>query len=224
MLIDAGESSKGKIISNYIANLGYSKIDYVVGTHPHTDHIGGLAYIISNFDIGNIYMPKVISTSKTYENLLNAISQKGLKITTAKAGVNIFSDENLNIGIIAPTGEYSDLNNYSAVVKITYKNRKFLFMGDAETKSENNIISDVSADVIKIGHHGSDTSSGQTFVNKVNPKYVIIMVGSNNQYNHPYQLIIDRWINAGARVYRTDINGNIIVISDGESLDVNSSR
>lgn len=224
MLIDAGESSKGKIVSSYISNLGYYKIDYIVGTHPHTDHIGGLAHIINSFDIGNIYMPKAVSTSKTYENLLNTISQKGLKITTARAGVNIVSESNLNINIVAPNREYSDLNNSSAVVKITYGNRKFLFMGDAETKSENDIISDVSADVIKVGHHGSDTSSGQSFVNKVNPKYAIIMVGNNNQYNHPYQIIIDRWINSGAKVYRTDINGNIIVISDGNSLDINSSR
>ncbi len=224
MLIDAGESSKGKIASSYISNLGYYKIDYIVGTHPHTDHIGGLAHIINSFDIGNIYMPKAVSTSKTYENLLNTISQKGLKITTARAGVNIASESNLNINIVAPNREYSDLNNSSAVVKITYGNRKFLFMGDAETKSENDIISDVSADVIKVGHHGSDTSSGQSFVNKVNPKYAIIMVGNNNQYNHPYQIIIDRWINSGAKVYRTDINGNIIVISDGNLLDINSSR
>lgn len=224
MLIDAGESSKGKIASSYISNLGYYKIDYIVGTHPHTDHIGGLAHIINSFDIGNIYMPKAVSTSKTYENLLNTISQNGLKITTARAGVNIASESNLNINIVAPNREYSDLNNSSAVVKITYGNRKFLFMGDAETKSENDIISDVSADVIKVGHHGSDTSSGQSFVNKVNPKYAIIMVGNNNQYNHPYQIIIDRWINSGAKVYRTDINGNIIVISDGNLLDINSSR
>lgn len=224
MLIDVGESSKGKIVSSYISNLGYYRIDYVVGTHPHTDHIGGLAYIINSFDIGNIYMPKAISTSKTYENLLNTISQKGLKITTARAGVNIVNEEKLNINIIAPNREYSDLNNSSAVVKITYGNRKFLFMGDAETKSENDIITDVSADVIKVGHHGSDTSSGQSFVNKVNPKYAIIMVGNNNQYSHPYQIIIDRWINSGSKVYRTDINGNIIVISDGNSLDISSSR
>ena len=169
-------------------------------------------------------MPKAVSTSKTYENLLNTISQKGLKIITARAGVNIVNEGNLNINIIAPNREYSDLNNSSAVVKITYENRNFLFMGDAETKSENDIISDVSADVIKVGHHGSDTSSGQSFVNKVNPKYAIVMVGNNNQYNHPYQITIDRWVNSGAKVCRTDINGNVIIISDGNSLDINLSR
>lgn len=225
MLIDAGESYKGEIISNYIRKLGYSDIDYIIGTHPHADHIGGLAYIINNFDVGRIYMPKAVSTSKTYENLLNTISQKGLKVTTAKSGINILNSENLKIDIIAPNSDsYNNLNNYSAVIKIVYGNRKFLFMGDAETKSENEIISDVSADVIKIGHHGSDTSSGQSFVNKVNAKYAIIMVGNNNKYDHPYQTIIDRWANSGAEVYRTDKDGNIIVSSDGNSLNINTSQ
>ena len=225
MLIDAGESSKGRVVSNYINTLSYSKINYLIGTHPHTDHIGGLAYIINNYNIENIYMPKAISTSKTYENLLNTISEKSLKIKTAKAGVNIYNNNNLKIDIIAPnSNSYSDLNNYSAVIKITYKNRSFLFMGDAETKSENEINSDISADVIKIGHHGSDTSSGESFVNKVNAKYVIITVGNNNKYNHPYKTIINRWKSIGATIYRTDLNGNIIITSDGDSIDVNTSK
>ncbi len=225
MLIDAGEESEGKIVSDYIKTIGYAKIDYLIGTHPHSDHIGGVSYIINNFDIGKIYMPKVVSTSKTYENLLNTIFDNGLKVNNAKAGVNILNSENLNIDILAPNSEsYSDLNNYSAVLKITYGDRKFLFMGDAETKSENEIISDVSADVIKVGHHGSDSSSSQSFVNKVSPKYAIIMVGSGNKYNHPYQSIVDRWINVGATIYRTDLNGNIVVTSDGNSLEVSTSK
>lgn len=225
MLIDAGEASKGKIVASYISSKGYSRIDYLIGTHPHTDHIGGLAYIINNFDIGNIYMPKAISNSKTYESLLNTISAKGLKITTARAGVNIINNNNLKVDIIAPNRDsYNDLNNYSAVIKLTYGNNKFLFMGDAETQSENEIITDVSADIIKIGHHGSDTSSGQSFVNKVKAKYVVIMVGNNNRYNHPYQTIIDRWNNIGAKVYRTDLNGNIIATSDGKSLEISVAR
>lgn len=225
MLIDAGESSKGKIVSNYISSLGYTKIDYLVGTHPHSDHIGGMAHIINTFSIGSIYMPKAISTSKTYENLLNTISQKELSVFTTKVGVNILNEQDLKINIIAPNSDsYSDLNDYSAVIKITYGNNKFLFMGDAEVKSENEIKNDVSADVIKIGHHGSDTSSGQNFVNKVNAKYVIISVGVNNRYNHPYQSTIDRWSNIGAKIFRTDLNGNIIVSSNGSKINIATSR
>lgn len=225
MLIDSGESSYEKIVYNYINSLGYSKIDYLIGTHPHTDHIGGLAYIINNFSIGSIYMPKVVSTSKTYENLLNTIIQNNLKVISAKAGVNILNGDDLKIDIIAPNSDsYSDLNNYSVVVMMTYKNRTFLFMGDAELISENEITGDISCDVIKVGHHGSDSSSGKSFIKRVNPKYAIIMVGEKNRYDHPYQKIIDRWENNGAKIYRTDLNGTIVVTSDGESLDISLSK
>ena len=225
MLIDAGEAVEGKKVIYYIKQLGYSNIDYVVGTHPHADHIGGLTQVINSFSVGKIYMPKVISTSKTYENLLNTISMKGLKILTAKAGVNIINDNNLIIDIIAPNNDsYSDLNNYSVVIKITYKNRKFIFMGDAEIISENEILTDVTADIFKVGHHGSNTSSGQNFVSRVNAKYAIISVGSDNNYNHPNMDIVDRWENSGAKIYRTDLNGTIIVTTDGNTFNIETEK
>lgn len=218
MLIDAGEVSQGNIVSNYISNLGYEEINYVVGTHPHTDHIGGLINIINDYTVDKVYLPKVVSSSKTYETLLNGLSNKNIDVFSAKSGVNIIDNENLKVKIIAPVQEYKNLNNCSAVVKIIYGNKKFLFMGDAEIESENDITEDVSADVIKIGHHGSDTSSSLSFIQKVNPKYVVVMVGENNQYNHPSQNIIKRWENNGAEVFRTDINGNIIISTDGNNL------
>lgn len=225
MLIDAGEPSEGDTVLNYIKQLGYSNIDYIVGTHPHTDHIGGLAKIINSFSEGKIYMPKAISTSKTYENLLNTISMKGLKIQTAKAGVNIINENNLLVDIIAPNSDsYSDLNNYSAVIKITYQNMKFIFMGDAEIISENEILTDVTADIIKVGHHGSNTSSGQDFVSRVNAKYAIISVGSDNNYNHPNMNIVNRWEISGAKVYRTDLNGTIIVTTDGNTFNIETEK
>ena len=126
MLIDAGEKSEADKVNNYIKNLGYEKIDYVIGTHPHTDHIGALSSVIDSFDIRKIYMPKAISTSKTYENLLTTIKNKNLKVTTAKSGVNIINDKDLKIDIIAPVKDYSNLNNNSAVIKLVYKNISFL--------------------------------------------------------------------------------------------------
>ena len=150
MLIDAAESYQSENIINYLKNLNYQKIDYVIGTHPHTDHIGGLKDIINTFEIGKIYMPKVVSTTKTYENLLMAIKDKNLKINTAKAGTSIIDTDTLKINILAPNSEtYTELNNYSVVTKITYGTTKFLFMGDAEKLSENEIKEDVTADVIK---------------------------------------------------------------------------
>ena len=216
MLIDAGEAYEVDNVINYLNNLGITKIDYAVGTHPHTDHIGGLEEVINTFDIGSIYMPRASSTSKTYEDLLTTISNKGLKIKTAKSGVVVLDDDNLKLEFIAPNSDsYSELNNYSAVLKLTYLDNTFLFMGDAETLSEDEITYDVDADVIKVGHHGSDSSSGIEFVKKVSPEYAIIMVGEGNSYNHPYQSIIDRYENVGAKVLRTDLDGNIVCDSDG---------
>ena len=216
MLIDAGEAYEADNVIDFLNNLGIKKIDYVVGTHPHTDHIGGLEEVINTFDVGAIYMPKVSSNSKTFEDLLTTISNKGLKVKTAKSGVVVLSEDNLKLEFIAPNSDnYSNLNNYSAVLKLTYLDNTFLFMGDAETLSEDEITSDVKADVIKVGHHGSDSSSSVEFVKKVNPEYAIIMVGEGNSYNHPYQSIINRYLSMDAKVLRTDLDGNIICDSDG---------
>lgn len=225
MLIDAAESYQSENIINYLKNLNYQKIDYVIGTHPHTDHIGGLKDIINTFEIGKIYMPKVVSTTKTYESLLMAIKDKNLKINTAKAGTSIIDTDALKINILAPNNStYTELNNYSVVTKITYGTTKFLFMGDAEKLSENEIKENVTADVIKIGHHGSNTSSSIDFIKKVNAKYGIISVGLNNKYNLPKEETITNWENSGTKIYLTSINGTIRASSDGTNIKIESEK
>lgn len=225
MLIDAAESNQSESIINYLKNLNYQKIDYVIGTHPHTDHIGGLKDIIYTFEIGKIYMPKVVSTTKTYENLLQTIKDKNLKINTAKAGTSIIDTDTLKINILAPNNDtYTELNNYSVVTKITYGTTKFLFMGDAEKLSENEIKEDVTADVIKIGHHGSSTSSGINFIKKVNAKFGIISVGLNNKYNLPKEETISNWENSGTKIYLTSTSGTITAISDGTNIKIESEK
>ena len=225
MLIDAAESYQSENIINYLKNLNYKKIDYVIGTHPHTDHIGGLKDIINTFEIGKIYMPKVISTTKTYESLLMAIKDKNLKINTAKAGTSIIDTDALKINILAPNNStYTELNNYSVVTKITYGTTKFLFMGDAEKLSENEIKENVTADVIKIGHHGSNTSSSIDFIKKVNAKYGIISVGLNNKYNLPKEETITNWENSGTKIYLTSTNGTIRASSDGTNIKIESEK
>lgn len=225
MLIDAAESYQSENIINYLKNLNYQKIDYVIGTHPHTDHIGGLKDIINTFEIGKIYMPKVVSTTKTYESLLMAIKDKNLKINTAKAGTSIIDTDALKINILAPNNStYTELNNYSVVTKITYGTTKFLFMGDAEKLSENEIKEDVTADVIKIGHHGSNTSSSIDFIKKVNAKYGIISVGLNNKYNLPKEETITNWENSRTKIYSTSTNGTITAISDGTNIKIESEK
>lgn len=223
MLIDAGEKNQAQKVISYIKNLGYNKIDYVIGTHPHSDHIGGLEDVVNTFDIGKIYMPKKASNSKTFANLLLAIKNKGLKVNTGKNGISIVNTDDLKLELIAPVKEYMDANNNSLVLSLTYKNRRFLFMGDAEVSSEKDIDKSVKCDVVKIGHHGSDTASSTDFVNKTNASYVVISVGKNNIYKHPYDTILKRWQDSGAKIYRTDQLGNIVITTDGNSLNINNN-
>lgn len=225
MLIDAGESNQSSKIIHYIENLGYRKIDYVIATHPHTDHIGGLKEIIETFEIKSIYMPKVVSTSKTYENLLKAIQKKNLKIKNAFSGVQMINQENFLIEFLAPKEKtYQQLNNYSAVIKITFQNHTFLFMGDAEEESEKEINSEIQADIIKIGHHGSNTSSSKEFIEKVKPTYAIISVGKENSYKHPNKNVIERLEKIGATILRTDENGTIVAVTDGTNITINLEK
>jgi len=221
MLIDAGNNTDDKFVVDYIKNLNYDKIDYVVGTHPHEDHIGGLDTVINTFKIQNVYMPKVEHTTKTFKDVLLAVKNKNLKIKTAKAGVNIINNDDLKIDIIAPVNEsYEDLNNYSAVVKITYKDNSFLFMGDAEKLSEDEIIANVRADVIKIGHHGSHTSTSEEFLKKASPTYAIISAGKDNEYGHPHEETINLLNKSNIEIYRTDLSGTIVIMSDGYNINV----
>jgi len=226
MLIDAGESFAEQAIASYLQSRGVQKIDVLVATHPHADHIGGMEYIVKNFEIGDIYMPKVTTTTKTYEDLLMAIQQKGLSIHSAKAGASINIDDTLAVNILAPVGtKYDNLNDYSVVIKMTYQKNSFLFMGDASEVSEVEIleskIEDVDSDVLKIGHHGSATSSSKKFLQAVTPKYAVISVGEGNSYGHPTQATLDRLKAIGATIYRTDKDGTVVISSDGQNIAVN---
>lgn len=222
LLIDAGNSNNSYTIINYIKNLGYNSLDYVVATHPHADHIGSMDDVVDSFDIGKFYMPKVSHTTKTFEDMLLSIQNKGLKINTAKSGINMFNDNNLKIDILAPVREnYDNLNNYSAVIKLQYKDVSFLFTGDAENESEHEITSlDIDSDVLKIGHHGSNSSTSSNFLSKVDPKYAVISVGAENSYGHPTFEVLKRLDDKGIKIYRTDESGTIIFTTDGNDISV----
>ncbi|MEA4972528.1 hypothetical protein SDC9_71827 [bioreactor metagenome] len=219
MLIDAGPNEAGSKVVEYIKSLGYTSIDYVVATHPHEDHIGGMDDVINAFDIGDIYMPKVSADTKTYEDLLDAISAKNLIIYTAHAGVSVIGDDGLSVNMLAPVSDsYDDLNNYSAVIRIVYGDTSFLFTGDAENISESEITDDVKADVLKVGHHGSDTSTSDDFLAKVNPSIAVISCGKDNKYGHPTESTVQKLKDKGVQVLRTDEVGTIVISTDGSNL------
>lgn len=225
MLIDAGEAENGTQIVEYIRNCGVERVDYVVGTHPHADHIGGIEAVIESFDIGEIYMPKVTHTSDVFEDLLIAVKNKNMQINTAKAGVGIFKDDEYSIEILAPDKDkYSNLNNYSAVIKITFDDVSFLFTGDAENEVLKTLTSGVTADVLKVSHHGSDTADSKEFLQSVNPKYAVISVGKGNMYGHPDESVLNNLKKIGAKVYRTDENGTIVAKTDGKSIVFETER
>lgn len=220
MLIDAGDSGSGPEITAYIKNLGYDTINYLVATHPHADHIGGMSYVITNLNIVHMYMPEKSTDTKTFENLLQTILDMNIKVKKAESGTEILNTENLKIGILAPDSEtYKNLNNYSAVIKMDYKNTSFLFMGDAEKEVEEKLPNkEIQTDVLKVGHHGSDTSSTAAFLEKVSPKYAVISCGKNNRYGHPDSITLQNLESVGSVILRTDLDGTIIIRSDGVLL------
>ena len=218
MLIDAGNNEDGKKLVSYFQSLGIETFQYVIGTHAHEDHIGGMDDIIDNFDIDTFYMPDAITTTATFESVLDSLEAKNIAFQTPSID-SIFKLGNATIDVLYVGTDNSDLNNTSIVLKLTYGNTSILFMGDAEKEVETIIEKkDISADVLKVGHHGSNTSSSKTFLEKVNPSYAIISVGTGNSYGHPSNTTIQNLENQNIQIYRTDENGTIIMTSDGTDI------
>ena len=222
LLIDAGPRSSSDDLMKYLKKVGIKKLDYVVATHPHEDHIGGMPDVIKAFDIGEFYAPKKQATTKIFESMITELKKKDLKIHVAKAGVTLDLAQGLDIKMVAPNSDnYEDVNDYSAVIKLSYKDTAFLFTGDAEKLSEKEILQkgyDLKADVLKLGHHGSSTSSSKEFLDKVNPKYAIASLGKDNDYGHPHKETIDAMKKRNITFYRTDKEGTVVLVSDGKNI------
>ena len=223
MLIDSGENYHGAAILSYIKDRGYDKIDYVVGTHPHSDHIGSMAYIVRNIKIGSVYLPKVATNTVMYEKLLEAVEKKNRKIQNGRAGITIARDKDRDFAarIIAPLEvDEKNLNNSSVMILLDYKDATFLFTGDAEKDELNTIKADVTADVLKLGHHGSRNANPKDFLEKVDPQIAVISCGVDNDYGHPHRETLDILNEMDCDVYRTDKDQTVTIYTDGEKLGV----
>lgn len=227
MLIDAGETKDGAV-KNYLNSVNVEKLDVIIATHPHNDHISEMADIVKTFDVGTFYMPDATNTSKSFEKMIDAVKEKGVSAVKAKAGMKIDFDENINCNIVAPcsTG-YGSLNDYSVVLHMTYGQNSFLFTGDAEELSEKEIIESnytIKSDVLKAGHHGSRTSTCKEFLDKVDPDIVVISAGLDNDYGHPHEETLEKLQKSGVSIYTTFEDGNIVISSDGKVLTVNGDE
>lgn len=226
MLIDAGENDVGNAVCDYIISRGETRIDYLVGTHPHSDHIGGLDTVIENLDIGTLYLPDVSHNTKTFLDVVQAAKKKGVRAQKAKADVSVVETESLKVRFLSPVlEEYDEMNDYSAVVSVIYGDDAFLFMGDAEYTVENQLRQSVSAyDVLKIGHHGSNTSSTANFLKAIKPQYAVISCGTDNSYGHPAQNVLNRLERFGCEIFRTDYQGTVVASSDGTQISFETER
>lgn len=240
MLIDCGEKDQAETVLKYLKKQGVKKLDYIIATHPHSDHIGGMGNIISELEIGKVIAPRVSDsmtpTTKTYERLLQALKDKSLKLTAAKPGTTYTLSSTKasaegkkppKFEVLAPVDDYKDLNNYSVVIRLTYGRTSYLFTGDAEKEAETDILesgAELDSDVLKMGHHGSSTSSSDSFYEEVSPDICVIQCGTDNSYGHPNKETIDKINSSGAKVYRNDTDGTVIVYSDGDEIFVKTGK
>ncbi len=226
MLIDGGNNEDTDVVLDYLEEKDITKLNYVVGTHPHEDHIGGLDGVINKLTVDKVIMPKVSHNTKTYEDVLSAIKSQGLKITTPRLGQQ-YSLGNAMFTILSPSKDkYEELNDYSIAIRLDYGDQSFLFLGDCERVNEEEMLQSglpLASNVVKLGHHGSISSTSEEFIAAVNPEYAVISVGKDNDYNHPHKEVIKRLNQYGIEILRTDESGTIVFFTNGESLSFKES-
>ena len=221
MLIDGGEASESSKVYAYLKAHGIGHLDYIVATHAHSDHIGGLSGALNFATVGKAYCPVTSYDSKTFDSFVKYLGKQGVAITLPVAE-EIFELGSASVQILGPQKNYDDPNDTSIVLKVTYGETSFLFAGDAERTAEADILDagyDLSATVLKVGHHGSDTSTSYPFLREIMPEYAVIQVGKGNSYGHPAEDTLSRLRDADVKVYRNDLQGTIVCTSDGKSVE-----
>lgn len=226
MLIDAGENNQGEVVTEYLKSQKITELEYVIGTHPDSDHVGGLDVVIDNYSCKTVIMPEITSDTRTYEDVIKAVKKNNLSVTDPEPGYT-YSLGEADFTIVAPNRDYGDdTNNWSVGILLTFGKNRFLFTGDAEAVAEKDMMAngiDLSADVYKAAHHGSKTGSSEVFLDVVNPKYSVISCGEDNEYGHPSAQTLNEFRKRGIQVFRTDEQGTIVALSDGLSISFNMS-
>lgn len=223
MLIDAGDNNQGTAVQNYLTKQGVKTLKYVVGTHPDADHIGGMDVVLYKFDCQTVMMPDVVNDTATYRDVLDTMKTKGYRNTVPVAGRS-YTLGDAGFTIAGPTKSYEDTNNNSIVIRLTHGDNSFLFTGDMEEEAESDILSgkgSVKADVLKVGHHGSRSSSSEAFLEAVAPSYAVISCGEDNSYGHPHAQTLNTLRRMGVQVFRTDEQGTVTASSDGSQITWN---
>ena len=225
MLIDAGDNSCGTKVQAYLEKKGVAKLDYVIGTHPDSDHIGGLDVIIYKFDCENVMMPDCEKRTNTYRDVISAMKEKNYINTLPEVGKK-YKLGDAEFTILAPSKKYEDANNNSISIILQYGDRRFLFTGDAEEEEEQDIVNagiSIDCDVYKAGHHGSRTSSSEELLNAASPAFAVISCGEGNSYGHPHARTLNEFRQRGIQVFRTDEQGTIEAVTDGVTIKWNCS-
>ncbi len=225
MLVDGGVKGAGQHIVSYLHELGVKKLDIVVATHPDADHIGGLIPVLNSIDIEQFYDSGKIHTSQTFEDMLTLIDTKNIPYNVPKTGDHIMLDEKIDVTVLNANETASDNNDASIVLKLTYGDISFLLTGDAGVALEKEMLAqDVKATVLKAGHHGSNTSSSQSFIQAVHPEVTILSYGKDNKYGHPHVEVVERLQAIGSKIYATAETGSVIVSTDGGNYDVSANE
>ena len=227
LMIDGGNPSDSSFIFSYLKHtLGIDHIDYIIATHPHDDHIGGLSGALNACTVGALFSPVVQYDSKAFSSLTKYTQKQGIPICVPQVG-DSFPLGSATVEFLSPQNAFDDLNDCSLVVRIAYGNTSMLFTGDAQFDAELAMVDSqqmLQSTLLKVGHHGSDTSCSLEFLREITPEYAIISVGKENTYGHPSEIVLNRLSDIGATVYRTDLHGTIICSSDGNKLSFSTEK